>query len=124
VDAESSGVQGDAYPYSDGDRRAQLRTFADACSSASSLFSEHAAEDLARVYASLAREAERLLGDGFIDSDLRELGQSVPGRVPWMHPKYADFNASREPWQDEVADSVEAAERAALELRAVATYTL
>lgn len=115
-------MQGEAYPYTATERRTQLRNFADACRSASALFGENHVDDLARAFASLCKEAERLIADGFSDADLREVGRSIPDRVPWMHPKSLDYNAPREPWQEAATNHVETAERCALELRALATY--
>lgn len=122
VEAEPSGLQGTARPYTAAERLTQLRTFAAACRSASILFGDHHVHDMARAFASLCEEADRLLADGFANADLRELGAAIPERVPWMHPKYLDFDAPREPWQEALANYVQTAERLALELRALASF--
>jgi hypothetical protein len=62
------------------------------------------------------------------DGELRELALSVSiradaeRRLPWMHSKYADYNAPRQPWQDAAARYAADAERLALALRSVAFY--
>jgi hypothetical protein len=115
-------VQGVVRMYSLCDRVTQLRAFEDACAGAGALFSEHGPQDWGRAYTSVAHEVRRLLDGGFTEQDLREAAEAVPGRLPWLHPKYADYNAPREPWQDEVAVHVEVADRLALALRAVGAY--
>ncbi len=67
---------------------------------AGALFSEHGPQDWGLAYRSVAEGARRLLDSEFRDHDLRELAAAVPGRLPWMHPKYADYNLPREPWQE------------------------
>lgn len=95
---------------------------AEACAGAGDLFGQHGPQDWGRAYRSVAAEARRLMVEDFGNEDLRELAVSVPGRLPWMHPKYADYNAPRQPWQEEAAQYVADAERLALELRSVAFY--
>ena len=46
----------------------------------------------------------------------------MPPHPSWLDPRAADFNMRREPWQQEVAEARAEADRAALELRALATY--
>jgi len=43
----------------------------------------------------------------------------TPGRPDWLNPKAADFDAWREPWQDEVALLDVAHREAALALRVI-----
>ncbi len=99
-----------------------MRAFADACARTAALFREHGPQDWGVAYASVADGAQHLLGSEFNQQDLRALAEAVPGRLPWMHPKYADYNLPREPWQEEAAQHVRRAEELALSLRAVGTY--
>jgi hypothetical protein len=41
----------------------------------------------------------------------------------WLNPKAADFNAPRQPWQEEIADLHHRAAATASDLRAVARLT-
>jgi hypothetical protein len=105
-------------PYTHADRQAQLRTFIEACRCAASTFAEHGSQDLGRGYASLAEAGSGLIAHGFTDSELNALARSIPERLPWMHPKYLDYNALRQAWQEAAVRYVDQAETAALELRA------
>lgn len=86
------------------------------------MFTEHGPRDWERAYASVADGARHLLDDDFTKADLRHLAMSIPARLPWLHPKYPDYNYVPEPWQEEAARYVEKVHRFALELRAVGTY--
>lgn len=83
------------------------------------LYRANDAARLADQYTAMALAASELLASGFDQSALSSLSAMTPGRPDWLNAKAADFDARREPWQDEVA-SLDAEHRsAALNLRVV-----
>jgi hypothetical protein len=120
---EESGLEpGAPHRYDDDDRRAQLRDFGDACRRLADLFAEHADSESARLFAQCAEAAVSLRAATFSHDDLKALAVALPEQPVWLHPKYLDFNGLRVAWQEEAAEQVAVARRAALELRSIATY--
>jgi len=107
--------------YSEADRAEQLRRFGEGCAALAALYDEQDI-DLARTYRSLNRVAASL-GHGVApQGELNALSAALPERPMWLHPKAADYQMPRQPWQDEVAELREMVEQTAVELRSLATY--
>lgn len=107
--------------YSATDRNEQLRRLASACHELAVLY-EGRDGGLSAAYASINRRAEELRFEQPQQARLDELATALPERPAWLHRKFADYQVPREPWQDEVARLRVDVERAAVELRSLATY--
>ncbi len=105
------------------DRLRQLGALRDLCARITVLLTEHGDVPEAEQFRLRAETAERLLSVGFVRSDLNDVGGQFPPGPWWLNPKAADFNAPREPWQDEVARLHAEASETAQELRATATLS-
>ncbi len=69
-----------------------------------------------------AERAESLLATGFDQADLNLLAGQFPMGAWWLNPKAQDYDAPREPWQDDVADLHHRGSALARELRSIGTY--
>jgi hypothetical protein len=103
------------------DRVRQLGALRDLCARIAVLLTERGHVDDAEEFRARATTAERLLSDGFVRSDLNDVGGQFPPGPWWLTSKAADINAPREPWQDEVVRLHAEASETAQELRATAT---
>lgn len=103
------------------DREVQLADLDSICARIADAFAAHGDLRAAEVFRDRADLATRLLAQGFSQADLNELGGEFPDGAWWLNPKAADYNARREPWQDEVASLHELARSTAGNLRAIAT---
>jgi hypothetical protein len=103
------------------DRLAQLADLESLCSRMAALFAAHRDSRAAELLSAKAAHAARLLHEGFEQPDLNALGGQFPDAAWWLNPKALDYNASREPWQDEVAQLHQHARAVALDLRSLAT---
>jgi hypothetical protein len=102
-------------------REAQLADIESLCRRLSVLFAANRDSRAAELLSAKAAHAARLLRDGYTQSDLNELGGDFPDGAGWLNPKSLDYNAAREPWQDEVAQLHGLARALALDLRSTAT---
>jgi len=109
------------YRYTAADRRDQLHRLSRACARIGDLFEQHLPAEAAG-YQAIAVSAARLSVESFDEEELRDLSRSLPPTPSSLHPRCIDSRGSSEPWEDEVATWREEADRAALELRAFATY--
>jgi hypothetical protein len=66
-------------------------------------------------------EARRLLDAGFEQSELNALTTEFP-TPEWLDPKYLDYNAPRDDWQELAAPIHSRARLIVTELRTVATF--
>jgi hypothetical protein len=108
--------------YTHDDRLGQLTALADACRRTGPLLIENGYREVGQMCIELADAAEAMAVSGFAEGDLRPLTHAALRFPDWLHPKAADYNARREPWQDAVAEMVPRIRQAQLELRALATY--
>lgn len=113
---------GEPRYYTHDDRIRQLRDLAKASRRAGPLFIENGYGEVGQAYLDLADAADAIVVDGFDQDNLRALANVEPPLPNWLHPKALDYDASRPPWQDAVADLVPQIQRLQLELRALATY--
>jgi hypothetical protein len=103
------------------DREAQLVDFDLLCERLADAFAAHDDPRAAELFRARAAGARRLQVEGFSQADLNELGGPFPAGAWWLNPKAADYNAPREPWQDDVAVLHRLASATASDLRAIAT---
>jgi len=108
--------------FSDAERRAQLSQLSDLCHALAQSFYEHGDSFSGRSYAVVGAGAVGLLTHGFSQADLTELSGMFPSGPWWLTPKAMDYDATREPWQDEVAEQHVETREIALTLRTLATY--
>jgi hypothetical protein len=102
------------------DRLRQLEALRDLCVRIAALLTEHGEVAKAGHFRMRADTAELLLSVGFVRSDLNDVGGQFPPGPWWLNPKATDFDAPREPWQDEMARLHAEASETAQELRATA----
>ncbi len=91
------------------------------CSELAQLYSENGDSNTAAAFSERSEQAASLQRTGWTRTDLNELGGQFPDGGWWLNPKAADFNAPRDPWQDEVARLYPLAKAVADDLRATAT---
>lgn len=113
---------GNPRHYTREDRVHQLTHPVQACRRAGQLFVENGYREVGETYLDLADVAEATVVGSFQQDDLRPLARVEPRLPEWLHPKYLDFDAPRQSWQDAAAEAVQHIQRTQLELRALATY--
>lgn len=74
----------------------------------------------AEPFRACAHQARSLLAQGFTQAGLNDLGYAYPDGPWWLNTKASDY-ASREPWQDEVAEVHAQASEAARNIRSIGT---
>lgn len=109
------------HPFAEGDRMSQLADLEVLCRELAQLYSENGDSNTAAAFFERSEQAASLQRTGWTRNDLNELGGQFPDGGWWLNPKAADFNAPRDPWQDEVARLYPLAKATADDLRATAT---
>ena len=109
------------HEWTQGERRKQLSEFAALCAGIANGFADHDPLAAAEFHERAAR-AEALLAGGWSQSELNLLAGQFPMGAWWLHPKALDYDAPREPWQEEIAVKHARAKIVARDLRSVATY--
>lgn len=107
--------------YTDDDRRDQLCRLAEACRELADLL-EHRESGTAGVYRAAAQTADALRAQSLDQTVLSVVGQSMPPPPVWLLPKPPEFDGPWDDWHHAVAEARHEADRAALELRSLATY--
>lgn len=100
---------------------AQLADLELLCGDLADLYAANGDSNSAAAFAERSERAASLQQTGWSRADLNELGGQFPDGGWWLNPKAADFNAPRQPWQDEVARIYPLAKATAGDLRATAT---
>lgn len=109
------------HVFTQADREAQLADLESLCSRLANLFASHGEPRAAELLRAKADRAAQLLREGFTQAHLNQLGGSFPDGAWWLNTKALDYDASREPWQEEVAALHSLARTVATNLRAIAT---
>jgi len=112
--------QEEPRPYTDRDRKSQLRKLEELSAQMAAIAAPHDSY-LAHLFGARAEGAARLLSDGFVQSQLNDLGYMYP-KPAWLDPRQVDYNGPREPWQEQIAEIHHVARKIALELRGVARF--
>jgi hypothetical protein len=112
---------GRAHQYSSAERLDQIQRFVDACERVSKSFAEGHWPG-AEEYAQVAAAAASCLPNPLDHEHLKAVATSLPPEPSWMDPRMPDYNGPRQPWQETATAARAEANRAALEMRAFATY--
>jgi hypothetical protein len=103
------------------DRITQLTLLRAMCDQLADAFIVRSDPRSAELFRARADGASRLLADGFVQSDLNELGGQFPSGPAWLHPRAIDVSPLREPWQRQIARLHATATALAGELRSIGT---
>jgi hypothetical protein len=105
------------------DRERQVSELLRLCDQLADALAAHGDSWHAESFQARANLARALQEHGLSRENLNELGGQFPDGPLWLNPKAADFNAPREPWQEEIADLHRRAAATASDLRAVGRLT-
>jgi hypothetical protein len=109
------------YAFTREDREAQLADLERLCEQLAVLYESGGEPWTAQAFRSRATKARHLSTQGWSQADLTDLGGRFPWGGWWLEPRAADYDARREPWQEEAARLYPLAKAVADDLRSVAT---